>query len=66
MDQTSFSRFGPKNQFEVHRDAINRFLRGLGLNWKLFNNFDVWHSIGRSRIFVPKIECTVFDFNCLK
>ena len=50
-----FSRFGPKNQFEVHRNAINRFLRELDLHSKLFNNFDVWHPIGRSRIFVPKI-----------
>ena len=27
-----FSRFGPKNQFEVHRDAINRFLSAMDLN----------------------------------
>ena len=27
-----FSRFGPKNQFEVHRIAINKFLGAMVLN----------------------------------
>ena len=45
-----FSRFGPKNQFEVHRNAINRFLRGLDLNWQVFNNFHIRHPMGYSRL----------------
>ena len=39
--KTLFSAFWPKNRFEVHGNAINRFLRGLDLNWQVFSNFHI-------------------------
>ena len=45
------------------RDAINRFLRGLGLNWKVFNIFDIWHPTGgRNAIWAEKMHFFVENF----
>ena len=43
------SLFRCYSRFEVCRNAINRFLRWMDLNWQVFNNFDVRHPTGPSQ-----------------
>ncbi len=46
---SDFFCFWPQSRFEVCRNAINRFLRWMDLNWQVFNNFDVRHPTGPSQ-----------------